>query len=637
MAGAQDFVFNRAPTVADFPQFNGNWISNLPNDLWAGQQYKYNRDLQTMFQGPQGQQMLQQSGIPTNSLLGGIIQRGGAQYALPAAGAILNSQLYDQTVNGGGNYPAAPTGGSDPRGVVPWIVSEAKRLGIDPGTAVKVATSEGLADYKGDNGTSWGAFQLHTGGGLGDEFKAETGLDPRDPKNEKQMITWTLENLRRTGWEPYHGARKVGVGPRQGIGALPQEAQAGVAQPGTGAPAPVEQPKGATGNAPFMAQSSQNGTSPASIGGAVQVASTDTAVGANQEGSPNSTAERASVSGGGTDTSSPPPPSSNSPNNRAIAQGPSPTTGQEGEVPPGYTREAVANRRAAAAAVRNRAGYVGQRFGKEAQAAEEAKAADQEKQADTIEKFLNEREQQKFGVGIKQREEMDKFAAARSDAMTKGVNATARDYETELEPYLKVARSLVDQPGMYSGFAGNRSLDFNKVKAAFGDQQAAMLQEAFKKVRGQVVLNTINNQRTQMLEAGSNSSRIFSRTAATIEEAVPGLETSPAGIRALIEIQSRMGEQAKKIRDMASAYKLEKVRSGQPPLLDDGFDERVTRELKEHPAFNEYDLAHPQTLGAPTAPAGLRTKEEYSNWGQGLGLKPGDPFRTPGGKVVPLP
>ncbi len=72
-----------------------------------------------------------------------------------------------------------------------------------------------------------GAFQLHTGGGLGDEFKKETGLDPSDPKNERATIDWALKNVNRTGWGPYHGARRVGVSPTMGLGGNPGY-QAGV-------------------------------------------------------------------------------------------------------------------------------------------------------------------------------------------------------------------------------------------------------------------------------------------------------------------------------------------------------------------------------------------------------------------------
>jgi hypothetical protein len=143
--------------------------------------------------------------------------------------------------------PGKPTS-QDPRGMIPIIRAAATKYGIDPDVAVKVAGSEGLADFLGDRGRSGGAFQLFTGGGLGNEFQKETGLDPLDPKNEAATIDWAMKNLSRTGWEPYHGAARVGVGARQGIG-TPREAFVPQVTPGFpgAAPGPGEVAKGAYG------------------------------------------------------------------------------------------------------------------------------------------------------------------------------------------------------------------------------------------------------------------------------------------------------------------------------------------------------------------------------------------------------
>jgi hypothetical protein len=153
---------------------------------------------------------------------------------------------------GGGGAPAAgggggaPTGGTpntkgpmtlgkgdDPRGLEQYIREAAKANGVDPDTAVRVAKSEGLRDFLGDRGKSGGAFQLYTGGGLGNEFQKETGLNPLDPKNEKATINWAMKKVVQTGWGPWHGAKRVGVGPREGLpGGTPPNGQ--TAGPGGG-------------------------------------------------------------------------------------------------------------------------------------------------------------------------------------------------------------------------------------------------------------------------------------------------------------------------------------------------------------------------------------------------------------------
>jgi hypothetical protein len=106
---------------------------------------------------------------------------------------------------------------SDPRGLEGYIRETAVKHGVDPDVAVKVAKSEGLRDFSGDGGKSGGAFQLYTGGGLGNTFRKETGLDPLDPKNEKATIDYALQKASEGGWGPWHGAKKVGVGEFDGI------------------------------------------------------------------------------------------------------------------------------------------------------------------------------------------------------------------------------------------------------------------------------------------------------------------------------------------------------------------------------------------------------------------------------------
>ena len=96
-----------------------------------------------------------------------------------------------------------------------YIRQRAIVYGIDPDVAVRVARSEGfdaLADRLGglgDRGTSGGDFQLHVGGGLGDEFRRLTGLDPLDPANWQAEDDFALSQAARGGWTPWHGG---GVG-----------------------------------------------------------------------------------------------------------------------------------------------------------------------------------------------------------------------------------------------------------------------------------------------------------------------------------------------------------------------------------------------------------------------------------------
>lgn len=108
--------------------------------------------------------------------------------------------------------------------------------GIDPDIAVQVARSEGLAPGVWQSNLqqpygrerSYGAFQLHvdpTGKrpGLGNEFLAQTGLDPADPANWEAMNRFALDNAAQSGWGPWMGAAKIGVTGMEGIGGTPPE------------------------------------------------------------------------------------------------------------------------------------------------------------------------------------------------------------------------------------------------------------------------------------------------------------------------------------------------------------------------------------------------------------------------------
>jgi hypothetical protein len=67
------------------------------------------------------------------------------------------------------------------------------------------------------------------GGGLGNKFQKETGLNPLDPKNERASIAWAMGHAGRTkSWEPWHGRHSAGVGTHEGFnykGGVPADAK----------------------------------------------------------------------------------------------------------------------------------------------------------------------------------------------------------------------------------------------------------------------------------------------------------------------------------------------------------------------------------------------------------------------------
>jgi hypothetical protein len=188
---------------------------------------------------------------------GGYSLMPNGQTAGPGSGAGAGST---PAAGGGGGAPSGPatagvgaargrvSASDDPRGMAPYIRETAAKYGIDPDTAVAVAKSEGLANFQstartksGAREESWGALQLYTGGGLGNEFQKQTGLDPRDPKNEKATIDFALKHASQKGWGAFHGAKNTGISKWAGING--QTAGAGTGAGAGGAMAGGSVPK----------------------------------------------------------------------------------------------------------------------------------------------------------------------------------------------------------------------------------------------------------------------------------------------------------------------------------------------------------------------------------------------------------
>ena len=102
----------------------------------------------------------------------------------------------------------------------------AMKYHIDPNVASKFLGTEssyGQAKKPGDNGTSFGPFQLHfapDGKAMGDDFRRDTGKDPRDPKTWQAQIDYAMMRAARDGWSPGWTTtmNKLGMNQWSGIG-----------------------------------------------------------------------------------------------------------------------------------------------------------------------------------------------------------------------------------------------------------------------------------------------------------------------------------------------------------------------------------------------------------------------------------
>lgn len=167
----------------------------------------------------------------------------GRYSAAPAAATPTGPSSAGVPAVGGGPAPA-PTGGPPrPGEIAAYIRQAAAARGIDPDVALRVVEAEGgTADpvrqsdvvYRGQREQSYGPLQLNVTGGVG-SAALKAGIDPRNPDQWRQAVDFGLDEVARSGWGQWHGAARVGVGARQGIGG-PRTAVPAAAAPAAAPP-----------------------------------------------------------------------------------------------------------------------------------------------------------------------------------------------------------------------------------------------------------------------------------------------------------------------------------------------------------------------------------------------------------------
>lgn len=153
------------------------------------------------------------------------MQMIGASPSAPAGSTEAKASPGYGTLFGGPGGSTTPTGAFVSQAEKEqFIRSEAAKRGINPNVAMAVARSEGFNNFVSTipGETSYGAYQLNVSPGgrkghVGDQFRAKTGLDPADPRNERAGIAFALDDVKRNGWAAYHGAKNTGISRWQGV------------------------------------------------------------------------------------------------------------------------------------------------------------------------------------------------------------------------------------------------------------------------------------------------------------------------------------------------------------------------------------------------------------------------------------
>lgn len=143
-------------------------------------------------------------------------------------------------------------------------------------------------------------------------------------------------------------------------------------------------------------------------------------------------------------------------------------------------------------------------------------------------------------------------------------------------PQLEVIQKLMADPKFYSGTGEEYNLAFKRILAALpgGDPNAAVPQEAFRKVVSGNILNSLSQLK------GLGQIRVAEINLA--KEASASTNNTPATNQILVEISKRLHQHSADIADLAQNYN-----GGR---LDSGFDKIVTQYNREHPLFSDAEI-----------------------------------------------
>jgi hypothetical protein len=188
----------------------------------------------------------------------------------------------------------------------------------------------------------------------------------------------------------------------------------------------------------------------------------------------------------------------------------------------------------------------------------------------------------------------------------------------ELEPQVRMARSLVNSPGFNSGIGRPFTDTLSQIGSAmFGDPNMATPGQFFDKLRAGSILNEIRSL------GGSGAGPVRVAEMKFIDTLYAGRDMQPASIRAVVEVENRLTQRAKAVYQMAQDY-VQKHK-----VLDEGFNREVSNYKAKHALFSAAELAHPDLMAMPV----FNSAAEM----QASKMPKGTKFRTPDGQVGAIP
>jgi len=105
--------------------------------------------------------------------------------------------------------------------IISYATEVARKYGLDPEVFLAVINGESGFNPAavGDQGQSFGLAQLYMGGGLGNVYEQKYGKRPDNPDDWMSQLDFMGQEVAQggKGYEPWHAAKRAGIGDFQGV------------------------------------------------------------------------------------------------------------------------------------------------------------------------------------------------------------------------------------------------------------------------------------------------------------------------------------------------------------------------------------------------------------------------------------
>jgi len=574
-------------TAGNYAQMLMQGLQDLPKQYWQGQQQQYEQRQRDLFNDPYNRTLLDtamKSG-DFSPLLSKLIQAGGASTAsglIPSLMSIRAGQDVSGAITGGGQQPPN-VGPASSVHASPESITGPQRGGQATSPRMPYTPVNATGDTDTAGGDTVRTLSAGIGGGNRDmpqaimaNLAASLGIGPDDPIPAGQLAN---AKSRIGNWFS-----------RQGSTQSPAPT------------APLAPGGGPQSSGPSGYEHDDNNTNqgtPTGTGGAPQVTPASSTGAGGLQGGRSSFADRFPQPG------APPPGARPVQTVQAETPGVRPTpVGTEAEAREAF--EKARNLRAIAARIGGINKGAAEQAGKEADYQFERGKQIME----SLGKF-NEpgRTTRDVESGATQQEAYIKNDVERFGKQYDKYQTQA-DEADKLVDTLKLSKSLLDNPGFYSGSGSEYVLGAQRLAVALGlkPENYAMANEVFGKTVSSAILDQIRSL------GGQGLGQVRVAEINVMKQAAQNHDNTPASNRLLTELQTRMAETwTKPVAEKATQWN-----NGH---LDAGFDRWKRDYINSHPLLTKDELADPRRIAPPL----VRTPADLKK----IGWKDGDPFRTP--------